>query len=153
VVALRHALAAVRAQIAGSRGRTIPRAELPSAPGTMVAVDTEWTRLSREATEARERQSQLETRQFQAQLLATLLKGGMGGRLVMIDSPLRSLRPISGRRVKVALVGSVMSIALAALATFVLAVFDDRLYNERDIERTVGEGVIVVIPRVSTKSG
>ena len=39
-----------------------------------------------------------------------------------------------------------MSIALAALATFVLAVFDDRLYNERDIERTVGEGVIVGDP-------
>ena len=144
VAALRHALGAVRAQIANSRNRPTPRPESAATPSSMVAVDTEWTRLSREVSDARERQGQLETRQFQAQLLATLVKGGIGGRLVMLDTPLRPLRPIAGRRIKVALVGTAMSVVLALLAMVLLAAFDDRLYTSRDVERAMGEGVIVV---------
>jgi len=146
VNALRHALAAVRQQIAALKGRTAPRAELPKAAGSVVAIDTDWTRLNREVTEARDRQNQLEGRQFQAQLAATLTAAGQGGALMVIDPPFRPMRPSAGGRLKIALVGAAASLLLALLAMAGLAAFDDRLYAARDIEAVMGDGFVVVIP-------
>jgi hypothetical protein len=146
--AVRRALAAVRQQIAVLRSRSAPRAELPKAPTSVVAIDTEWTRLNREVSEARERQNQLESKQFQAELAATLAAGGQAGQLVVADPPFRPVRPVAGGRLKVALVGSAASLALALMVVLVFAVFDDRLYASRDLENVLPEGIIVVIPKV-----
>src|SRR5262249_47330405 len=76
VGALRRALSSVRAQIAGVKSRSAPRAEVPRATSSVVEIDTEWTRLNRDVVDARERVMQLEGKQFQAQLMATLVGGG-----------------------------------------------------------------------------
>ena len=55
----------------------------------MVAIDTEWTRLNRDVVEASERQTQLQTRQFQAELTLMLTQAGEGPRLVVANRPYR----------------------------------------------------------------
>ena len=145
--ALRRALGAVRSQIASVKGRSAPRAEAPQAPNVAVAVDTDWTRLNRDVSEARERQRSLESKQFQAQLAATLTAAGQGGQLVVVDPAFRPMRPVAGGRLKIALVGGAGSVLLALLAIGVFAAFDDRLYAAQDVEGILDGGFVVVIPK------
>jgi hypothetical protein len=158
VTALRSALSAVRSQISAARGRSTPKAETDRPVSSVVAIETEWTKLNREVAEARERQTQLEGKQFQAQLAATLAAEGQGGRLVIADPPFKPLRPVAGERFKVGLVGLGGSVVLGLLVIALLAAFDDRLYGPRDIEGVLDPGIIVVIPkpvrpRLTSKGG
>jgi hypothetical protein len=154
VGALRRALAAVRAQIGAVRGRAVtPRADVPRDGHSMVAIDTQWTSLMRSVNEARERQNQIEAKQFQADLFATLVSGGQAGRLVIADPPFRPTRPIAGSRSKIALVGGIASVALGVFAVLVMAAFDDRLYGARDVERLVSTAIVVAVPRAKGKYG
>jgi hypothetical protein len=154
VGALRRALAAVRAQIGAVRGRAItPRADVPRDGHSMVAIDTQWTSLMRSVNEARERQNQIEAKQFQADLFATLVSGGQAGRLVIADPPFRPTRPIAGSRSKIALVGGIASLALGVFAVLVMAAFDDRLYGARDVERLMSTAIVVAVPRAKGKYG
>jgi uncharacterized protein involved in exopolysaccharide biosynthesis len=152
ITALRHALSAVRMQIGAVRGRATPKNPIPKETGSMVAIDTEWTRLTREAAEARERQSQLEAKQFQAHLMATLAGTGQAGRIVIADPPFRPTRPIAGGRFKIALVGGIASILLAILSLLSMAAFDDRLYVARDVERIMSSSIVIAIPRLPEKT-
>jgi hypothetical protein len=153
VTALRHALAAVRSQISSVKSRGAPRATVPQTVSSVVAIDTEWTRLNREMSEAREQQTQLEAKQFQAQLTATLVGGGQGGRLVVVEPPFKPARPITGGRLKLVVVGAIASLMLSLAAIVIMAAFDDRLYDPRDVQRIVKEGIVVVVPRLTGKSG
>jgi uncharacterized protein involved in exopolysaccharide biosynthesis len=144
--ALKRALAAVRQQIAAAHARTTPRPELPKATGSMVSIDTDWTRLNREVAEAQERQSRLQAKEFQADLAAALAAAGEGGRLVIVDDPFLPLRPIAGRRLKVVALGGAGSIFLSLMVMAVFAVFDDHLYGTPDIQRIVDDGIVVEIP-------
>ncbi len=152
--ALKHALAAIRSQISAVKSRAAVVRE-PIAPegGSPVATDIEWTHMNREVAEARERQTQLQGKQFQAELMATLAGGGQGGRLVVIDPPFRPVRPITGGRFKIAGAGLAASLVLSFLTIVLFAAFDDRLYGDRDIHRIVKDGIVVVIPKLTGKSG
>jgi len=147
VASLRRALAAVRQQIGAIRGRTAARVEVPRQLSSVVAIDTEWTRLNREVTEAHERQGQLEGKQFQAQLAATLIADGQGGRIVIADPPFLPMKPVSGKRFKFAMVGGLASLMFAIAVLGLLALFDDRLYTARDLEGMLDAGIVVVIPK------
>ncbi len=152
--ALKHALGAIRSQIASVKSRTVVvRDPVPTEGGSPVATDIEWTRLNRDVAETRERQMQLQGKQFQAELMATLAGGGQGGRLVVIDPPFRPVRPITGGRFKIAGAGLAASIVLSFLTIVLFAAFDDRLYGDRDIHRIVKDGIVVVIPKLTGKSG
>jgi len=152
--ALKRALQAIRLQIQTLHSRgSGAKPENVTAPRSVVAIDTEWTRLNRDVAEARERQGQLEARQFQAQLAATLVAGGQGGRLTIADPAFRPLRPVAGGRFKIALAGASFSLFLAFLAISGMAWLDDRLYGVRDIERVVEEPIVVVVPKLTDKGG
>jgi uncharacterized protein involved in exopolysaccharide biosynthesis len=154
IASLRQALQSINTQLATVRSRASgPRVDVGHTGSTSVEIDTEWQRLNREVSEGRERQGQLETKQFQAQLLAKQVAGGQGGRLVIVDPPFRPTHPIAGARFKIALVGGMGSLMLGALAILLLAAFDDRLYASRDVERVVKEGFVVVVPRLMGKGG
>ena len=103
----------------------------------------------RAANEARERQQQLESRQFQAQLQATLVADNQAGGLIVVDPPFRPMRPASGERMKVATAGAAGSLVLSLLAAFAAAMFDRRIYDRRDISRIVGPDVIVVVAKLT----
>ena len=144
--ALKRALAAVRQQISAAHAHAAPKVDRPKAPQSMVAIDTEWIRLNRAVTEARERATQLQTKQFQADLAASVTSAGEGGRLVVADRPFKPLRPVAGGRGKIAALGGVVSILFALLTMIAVAMFDDHLYAAPDIERVLEDGFVVVIP-------
>jgi uncharacterized protein involved in exopolysaccharide biosynthesis len=152
IAAQRRALSAIRSQIASLRSRATTRTEIPRGSTSVVAIDTEWTRLTREVNEARDRQDKLESKQFQAQLAATLATGGHASRFVIADAPFRPLRPVAGGRFKIFLLGAVGSVLLALLALAIGAALDDRLYGARDVQGMVGDGIVVVIPRLPAKA-
>jgi hypothetical protein len=151
IAAQRRALSAIRSQIAALRSQGAPRAEIPRAATSVVAIDTEFTRLTREVSEARERQDKLESKQFQTQLAATLAAGGHAGRFTIADAPFKPIRPVSGGRSKIVLIGGIGSLVLALIALAVAGALDDRLYSSRDVQRLVGDGFVVVIPRLPAK--
>ncbi|HXJ23005.1 MAG TPA: hypothetical protein VMT03_22490 [Polyangia bacterium] len=151
VATLQRALVAVRQQISAIRGRGTPHIDPPKAPGSMVAMDTEWTRLNRDVSEATERQGQLQSRQFQAELASMLTSAGAGARLVIADRPFRPLRPIAGGRSKIAMAGGAGSLVLALLAMAAFALFDDHLYGAPDIQRVLEDCIVVVIPSMPRK--
>ena len=138
-------------QIGALRGRASNRPEIPRAATSVVAIDTEWTRLTREVNDARDRQDKLESRQFQAQLAATLATGGHSSRFVIADAPFKPIRPVAGGRFKIALIGGVGSILLALIALAIAASLDDRLYGARDVQSLAGDGFVVVIPRLTSQ--
>jgi hypothetical protein len=146
VAALRRALTAVRQQIAVVKSRGMPRAEVPKTVSSVVAIETEWTRRNREVSEARERQSQLESKQFQAEIALTLADAGRAGQFVIADPPFRPMRPVAGSRFKVAAGGFAGSLFLALLTIGLAAAVDDRLYALRDVESLLDDGIVVAIP-------
>jgi uncharacterized protein involved in exopolysaccharide biosynthesis len=148
IAGLQRALAAVRAQIGAVRARSAPRKEVERDLKTSVAVDTEWAELARAATEARERQQQLETRQFQAQLTATLVAANQAGGLQVIDPPFRPMKPITGGRSKVAIGGGLGSLVLALGVMVLAAKFDRRIYGAEDIARVYPVDILVEVPRL-----
>ncbi|HEY2902523.1 MAG TPA: hypothetical protein VGL59_18205, partial [Polyangia bacterium] len=151
VAALRRALQAVRTQIASIRTRQVPKPPVPHASQQgAVAVDTEWTRLFREVSEARERQSQLESRQFQTSLFATLASSGEAGRLVVVDPAFKPTRPVAGRRATMAALGGVGSLLLALLVMLALAFLDERLYSTADVHRVIGDQFVILVPSLPT---
>jgi len=152
VAALHNALSAVRAQIASVKSRAAPRVEMPRQVSSVVAIDTEFTRLSRGVTEARGRVDQIEAKQFQAELTATLVTGGLAGQLSIADPPFRPMRPVAGARFKVALFGAAASLMFGLLIVGLFAAFDDRFYTPADVERVLHDGIVVVIPKVPPKA-
>jgi hypothetical protein len=134
-------------QIGTIRSRSAPKpVPAPKTSQGVVAVDTEWTRLFREVSEARERQSQLESRQFQAGLVATLASSGEAGRLVVIDPAFKPTRPVAGRRATTALLGGAASLILAMLVMLAMAFLDERLYSVADVQRVIGDQFVILVP-------
>jgi uncharacterized protein involved in exopolysaccharide biosynthesis len=148
IAGLQRALAAVRAQIGAVRARSAPRKEVERDLKTSVAVDTEWAELARAATEARERQQQLESRQFQAQLTATLVAANQAGGLTIVDPPFRPMKPITGGRSKVAIGGGLGSLVLALAVMLLAAKLDRRIYGVEDIARVYPVEILVQVPRL-----
>ncbi len=153
VASLRRALGAIRSQIASVRARALPKVEVKRDEKTIVSVDTEFTQLSRSVAEARDRQQQMESKQFQAQLMATLVAGNQAGGLVITDPPFKPLRPVSGGRTKVAVAGAVGSALLGLLAAIVAGLFDRRVYDAHDLLKAVHADIVVVVPRLTGKGG
>jgi uncharacterized protein involved in exopolysaccharide biosynthesis len=110
------------------------------------AVETEWTRLFRDVSEARERQSQLESKQFQATLFATLAGSGEAGKLVVIDPAFKPSRPVAGRRATTAAIGIVGSLLLSLLVMVAVAFLDERMYSAEDVQRVVGDQFVITVP-------
>jgi hypothetical protein len=146
LASLRRALAAVRAQISGARTRSAPRPLTPLPAQGTVAVDTEWTRLFRDVSQARERQSQLESRQFQATLFATMAASGEAGKLVVVDPAFRPTRPVAGRWATTAALGVAGSLLLALLVMMAVALLDERIYSPDDIQRVLGGQFVIMVP-------
>jgi hypothetical protein len=72
---------------------------------------------------------------------------------VIADAPFKPISPVAGGRFKIFLMGAIGSCLLAALALAIAAALDDRLYGARDLQGVVGDGIVVVVPRLPAKEG
>jgi uncharacterized protein involved in exopolysaccharide biosynthesis len=130
-----------------SRGGTVAPAAPAGRSGAsehdVVALETQWVKLTRGATEARQHEDQVEAALFEAKNTAD--EGDHGVRVIVIDPaflPQTAVPP--GRTMIVALFAAV-SLLLAAIGALLKALLGDRVYETRDIERFAP--VLAEVPR------
>lgn len=130
-----------------SRAQAAP-ARAPAAAtqvNGLVELETDWLKLTRAVTEARQRQDQLEGQLFRADIQASSATGGHGVQVNVIDPAFLPQTPLPPGRVTLALIFMAASLLLGCLAALLFAAFDDRVFTERELG-SVAE-VLVHVPK------
>lgn len=118
-----------------AKSGTVEVAETSEAAKRVVAVETEWARLSREVGEARDHLEQLESQQFMAYMTASVLTSGQAGRIVVVDPASRPVRPVGMSVRKRLLAGVALAILVGVGVALVAALLDDLIHDHLDVER------------------
>jgi uncharacterized protein involved in exopolysaccharide biosynthesis len=113
----------------------------------VVKLETEWLRLTRAVTEARQRLDQIESALFKADIQASSERSGSGVQISVIDPAYLPQRPIGLSRT--AIVGGCLfaGILFGLIAAALRAAFDDRILEARDLGRKVP--MLVQVPRLA----
>jgi uncharacterized protein involved in exopolysaccharide biosynthesis len=119
----------------------------------IVEQETEWARLNREVSEARERYNQVESREFAASMMASSEETGQVAQIEVVDPAFKPVKPFGGGRFKMFLMGMVASLGMAVAVVLACAVFDDRLYDSADVEQLELAPVLVTVPRLGKPRG
>ena len=142
--------AAARPQPVFTRQPAASRTTVPGSEGSgVVALETEWVKLTRGVTEARQHQDQVEAALFKANIAASSESGGHGVQVTMIDSAFLPQNSVPPGRTMIAAIFAAMSLLLGALGAIVRAVLDDRVYDGRDLSGL--SEVLVEVPRASSR--
>ena len=120
-----------------------------TAAADVVALETDWLKLTRAVTEARLRQDQVEAALFKADILASSENGGRGLSMTVIDPAYLPARPLPPGRTLIAVLFAAVSLVLGIGVAFVRAILDDRIFDARDAAGPVE--VLVEVPRASTR--
>jgi capsular polysaccharide biosynthesis protein len=116
----------------------------PEDEKNLVALETDWVKLTRSVTEARQHQDHLEAALFKADMAANSEVGGHGVQVSVIDPAYLPERPVPpGRSTIVALILAA-ALALGVLGSLLGAAFDDRIYDRREL--TTLAPVLVSVP-------
>jgi uncharacterized protein involved in exopolysaccharide biosynthesis len=139
---------------AASRPSSVPArvAATPAAAGSaapardVVQLETEWLKLTRAVTEARQRQDQVEAALFKADILASSESGARGLSMTVIDPAYLPARPLPPGRALIAALFAAVALVLGVFVALVRAVLDDRIFEARD---ALGPAELLVeIPRM-----
>jgi capsular polysaccharide biosynthesis protein len=105
----------------------------PADEKNLVALETEWVKLTRDVTEARQHQDHLESALFKADIAANSEAGGHGVQVSVIDPAFLPERPVPpGRSIIVALILGA-ALVLGVLGALAGAALDDRIYDGREL--------------------
>ncbi len=126
-------------------------AEVSSGAQWIVALETEWTRLNREVSEARERNVQLQDKQFKATMAESAAASGRNAQMVIIDPAYKPTHPAKLGRSVIVGVGMAASFAIMLFMLIGMALLDDRIYDRVDIERLELLPLIGAVPRSKGK--
>lgn len=166
--ALKKELQEVERQIASARARLNPdvgneaKPPLPAEPrpaattgeepeNWVVALETEFARLTQEVEEARRRVNKLDTSLSSAEIAASQQMAEEGAVLTVIDPANRPGRPQGKGRLVLFAAGLFVFVVLGAALALCLALVDDRIYTAGDLEELGIAPVMVVIPRMSRR--
>lgn len=114
-------------------------ARTPAAPKAdeLVNLETEWARLTRVVTEARQRHDQVEAALFKADLAESSAREGPGAEVTVLDPAYLPERPVPpGPRTLLALCLAA-SLALAVGTALLRALFDDHVYDGSSVDDLV----------------
>jgi Mrp family chromosome partitioning ATPase/uncharacterized protein involved in exopolysaccharide biosynthesis len=148
-------LAEVRRQIAARQRRQPPPPPVETAPGggptagRVVALETEWARLSREVADARERIQQLDNRQFVASMTLNTVASGQAAQIVVIDPAYLPAKPVGMSTTRLLILGLAMSLVGGIGVAMALGTLDDRLYERDEVDRLGLVPVLVEIPALA----
>ena len=113
----------------------------------IVALETDYARLTRDVAESKSRLGALESKSFSAEIAAQSEMGGYNAQIVVLDPAYRPTAPSTMGRGRVAMIGFLASIIMAlGLAVVRGLFFDDRIFESSDVER-FGVPVLVVVPK------
>jgi uncharacterized protein involved in exopolysaccharide biosynthesis len=122
---------------------------VPAANG-VVQLETDWTRLNREVTDARERNQQLEARQFKASILESAVTSGRNAQMIIVDPAYKPTHPNKGRT-QIVGAGLAVSFVLALLVALALTLLDDRIYDRVDLDGLQLTPILGVVPKPDGK--
>ena len=130
------------------------RAQSPAATGivtSVVALETEWTRLNREVADARDRFQSLQDKDFKAQIVESAATTGRTAQMVVVDPAFLPIHAAKPGRTTIVAGGMAAAAAMAALLALGLALIDDRLYDPVDVERLALLPLLGVVPKAEQK--
>lgn len=129
--------------------RIAPAPAPPAASGAKepetVALETEWVKLTRAVTEARQHQDHIEAALFKANLAASSESGGHGVQVTVIDPAFLPEKPVPPGRSVIAGVFAAVSVVLGIVVAVLFAIFDDRIHAGREVNPLLP--VLAEIPR------
>jgi uncharacterized protein involved in exopolysaccharide biosynthesis len=117
-----------------------------AAANAVVALETEWTRLNREVADSRDRNQQLEARQFKAAIMENAVTSGRNAQMIIVDPAYKPTHPNKGRT-QVVIAGVAAAVVLALMVAFLLTFLDDRIYDRIDVESLRIAPLLGVVPR------
>jgi uncharacterized protein involved in exopolysaccharide biosynthesis len=146
-------LAAVKRRKASGGAAAAAEKKASNLALEIVEQETEWARLTREVSEARERYQQVESREFQASMAASSEETGQVASIEIVDPAFKPMKPFGGGRFKLFLMGLVASLGLAVAIVLACAVFDDRLYDQADVDQLELAPLLVSVPKMGKNRG
>ncbi len=115
---------------------------------SIVGLETEWSRLSRDVSESRDRMNQLERDTFRAQIDAASSLGGYSDQVVVLDPAFMPTRPESPGKTLIVVLAGGAALVLGLILAFLRALLDSRVFEESDISRIAP--VLAVVPKGSS---
>lgn len=138
----------VLAKKGDSPGAAPPSVEASKpAPSGAVAVETEWQRLVRDVSEARNHKEDVAAKRARAELEASATATSGAMIMTVIDPAYRPTRPLKPNRTVLASMTLALSALLGILWAFARVVLDDTIFDATDVEAKGGPEVLVAIPR------
>jgi len=116
-----------RASGAGRAAAAAPRTE-----ADLVAIETDWAKLTRAVTEARQRHNQIEAAFFKVDVLASSNTERRASQMMLIDPAFLPLRPVPPGRTTIAAIFMAVSLLIGVVLAFGRAALDDRICDARD---------------------
>ena len=155
--ALAKRLADLKLQIASRRaadattgsagnGKPFESPTLGDNHGAAVDLEVEFRRLQREASEARERQRQLDDKSFKASISASSVMNDRNVQVLVLDPAYLPTHATSLPRSTKLAIGLALALALALLTALVSARLDDRIHDRVDLEALDIMPILGVIP-------
>jgi len=111
----------------------------------VVALETDWAKLNRSVSEARDRMGIIERNFFRAQVEASSELGGYSDQVVVLDPAFVPTRPEKPGKALIVIIAAGAALALAMLVAVLRALLDDRIYEELDLARVAP--VLAVVPK------
>jgi polysaccharide biosynthesis transport protein len=122
------------------------QARLNSSPGR----EQEFADITRDYNQSRANYDSLLAKKNQSEMATNLEKTQQGERFRMIDPPNLPTRPFSPNRLKMALVGLAVGLALGIAGIVVAEHTDARLHGERELKKLISVPLIADIPPLLT---
>jgi uncharacterized protein involved in exopolysaccharide biosynthesis len=114
---------------------------------SVVALETDWTRLNREVADARDRFGSLQDKEFKASMVENAAATGRTAQMLVIDAAFVPKHAAPPGRTQIMAAGLAATMVLAVLLALGLALVDDRIYDRDDIERLGMLPLLGVVPR------
>ncbi len=147
----------VAAAPAAAEGNRAPRAAAPRAAAPpaatlgakedVVALETEWVKLTREVTTLRQRVDQVEAALFKADVVASSERAGRAVEITIIDPPYVPHRPVGLTSSVITGIFLAAGLALGLLGAVLGAMLDDRIYSGADAARVTT--ILAQVPKVN----
>jgi hypothetical protein len=99
---------------------------------SLVTLETDWQKLTRTVTEARQRLDQIEAQLFRADIEVSSESGGRAVQVNVIDPAFLPRRPMPPGRGTLALIFLAAASALGVVGALLFAAFNERIFSARD---------------------
>lgn len=149
--ALENELKRIQGEIAAFNQRKRADTTPSTVTSSVVALETEWTRLNREVADARERFGSLQDKEFKAAMVENAAATGNTSQMVIVDPAFVPTHAAKPGRTTIAGVGMAVSLLLSIAFAIGLALLDDRLYDRVDVERLNLLPLVGVVPRATRR--